>query len=103
MQVNTSKDYSARLNAPLRRSQELQPVLKAVSDQFMKDKDQMVINPGEYSLVKEFGTTRYYQVKELNSGVLFNADFYFYGGIISGWSVEPEKDSFEKYANSFRK
>ena len=72
-------------------------------DQFMKDKEQMVINPGEYSLVKEFGTTKYYQVKELNSGVVFNADFYFYGGIISGWSVEPGKDYFDKYANSFRK
>lgn len=103
MQVNTSEDYLARLNAPLRRNQELQPVLKAFSDQFMKDKEQMVINPGEYSLVKEFGTTKYYQVKELNSGVVFNVDFYFYGGIISGWNVEPEKDSFDKYANSFRK
>ena len=89
MQVNTSKDYSARLNAPLRRSQELQPVLKAVSDQFMKDKDQMVINPGEYSLVKEFGTTKYYQGKELNSRVVFNSYFYFNGFIIAGWSVEP--------------
>ncbi len=103
MQVNTPGDYLSRLENPSRRNQEPQPVLKAVSVQFLKDKEQMAITPGDYNLLKEFGTTKYYQVKELNSGVIFNVDFYFYGGILSGWSIEPEKDSFEKYIYSLRK
>jgi hypothetical protein len=29
--------------------------------------------------------------------VAFDVTFYFYGGIISGWIVEPEVASFETY------
>jgi len=39
------------------------------------------------------------QVTEQNSKVVFDVTFYFYGGIISGWSVEPEKVSYKKYKN----
>lgn len=55
------------------------------------------LNLGDYKLVNEYGTTKCYQVTEQNSQVVFDVTFYFYGGIISGWSLEPEKVSYEKY------
>ncbi|KAA6311278.1 hypothetical protein EZS27_037562, partial [termite gut metagenome] len=45
----------------------------------------------------EYGTTKCYQVTDQNSQVTFDVTFYFYGGIISGWNVEPEKASYDKY------
>jgi len=54
---------------------------------------------GEYELIDEYGATKCYQVTEQNSHVIFDVTFYFYGGIISGWSVEPEQVSYEKYKN----
>ena len=36
-------------------------------------------------------------VTEQNSKVVFDVTFYFYGGILSGWSIEPDKDSYGKY------
>jgi len=62
-------------------------------------KNQASINLGGYELINEYGATKCYQVTEQNSKVVFDATFYFYGGIISGWSVEPEKASYEKYKN----
>ncbi len=44
-------------------------------------------NIADYKLVKEQGATKYYEVKELNTGKTFCVDFYFYGGILSGWNV----------------
>jgi hypothetical protein len=94
---NTAEDYINRLmNAP-RRNQELQPVAKALSDQFIKDNNQANLNLKGYKLINEYGATKYYQVSEQNSKVVFDVTFYFYGGIISGWSVEPEKVSYKKY------
>ena len=94
---NTSEDYMNRLmNAP-RRNQELQPVALALSDQFIKDYNQANVNLNGYKLMDEYGATKYYQVTEQNSEVVFDVTFYFYGGIISGWSVEPEKESYDKY------
>jgi hypothetical protein len=55
------------------------------------------LNLSEYRLVNEYGTTKCYQVTDQNSQVTFNVTFYFYGGIISGWDVEPEKASYENY------
>lgn len=45
---------------------------------------------GEYTLIEEYGATKCYQVTEKQTGIVFAVKFYFYGGIISGWSVEPK-------------
>jgi hypothetical protein len=97
MQVNKPEDYISRLNGPMRRNPEAQPALKAVADQFTADNEKPELNLSEFSLIKEYGATRYYQVTDRNSKVVFDVNFYFYGGIISGWSVAPEKKSYEKY------
>jgi Uncharacterized protein conserved in bacteria len=55
------------------------------------------INLSEYTLADEYGTTKRYQVTDKNTNVTFDVTFYFYGGIISGWDVAPEKVSFEKF------
>ena len=97
---NTAEDYINRLmNAP-RRNQELQPVAKALSDQFVKDNNQANLNLNGYKLINEYGATKYYQVTEQNSKVVFDVTFYFYGGIISGWSVDPEEVSYKKYKDA---
>ena len=99
MQGNTAKDYVNRLmNAP-RRNQALQPVSKAIADQFIRDNEKTDLNLSEYKLINEYGATKCYQVTEQNSKVIFDVIFYFYGGIISGWSVAPEKISYENYRN----
>ncbi len=94
---NTSEDYINRLMTAPRRNQALQPVAKALSNQFIKDNNQANVNLNGYKLINEYGATKYYQVTEQNSKVVFDVTFYFYGGIISGWSVEPEKVSYKKY------
>jgi hypothetical protein len=68
-----------------------------LADQFSSDFDKIDLNPGSYELKKEYGATKCYQVTEQNSKVVFDVTFYFYGGILSGWSVEPEKVSYTKY------
>ena len=50
------------------------------------------VNLGEYQLVREFGTTKYYTVTEQNSGASFHVDFYLYGDLVSGWNVELMKN-----------
>jgi hypothetical protein len=99
MQVNTADEYINRLKNVPRRNQELQPVAKALADQFIKDSKEANLKLGRYKLIKEYGATKCYQVTERNSKVIFDVTFYFYGGIISGWSVEPEKISYEKFKN----
>jgi uncharacterized lipoprotein YddW (UPF0748 family) len=96
---NSSEDYINGLLNPRRGNQAVQPIAKALADQFIRDNDQANINPGEYEQMDEYGATKSYQVTEQNSNVVFDVTFYFYGGILSGWSVEPEKASFEKYKN----
>ncbi len=96
---SSPEDYIDRLlNAP-RRNQDLQPAAKAISDQFIQDNNQARINLSEYELVDEYGATKCYQVTEQNSHVVFDVTFYFYGGIISGWSVEPKNVSYNTYKN----
>jgi hypothetical protein len=96
---NTAEDYIDRLMNPRRGNQALQPVAKALSDQFIKDNNQASVILSGYELMNEYGATKSYQVTEQNSNVVFDVNFYFYGGILSGWSVAPEKVSFEKYKN----
>jgi len=88
-------DYIDRLLNARRRNPDLQAAAKVISDQFIRDSEQAEIMLGEYELVDEYGATKCYQVIEQNSNVTFDLTFYFYGGIISGWSVAPEKVSFE--------
>jgi hypothetical protein len=97
IQCNTPAEYINRLMNASRRNQELQPVVKAMADQFSSDVDKIDLNPGSYELIKEYGATKCYQVTEQNSKVVFDVTFYFYGGILSGWSVEPELVSYSKY------
>ena len=72
------------------------PELKK-TDQFIKDNNQANVNLSGYELINEYGATKCFQVTEQNSEVVFDVTFYFYGGIISGWNVEPEKVSYKKY------
>jgi hypothetical protein len=56
----------------------------------------------EYKLVDEYGTTKCYQVTDEQTKIVFDVKFYFYGGIISGWSVEPEKTSYEQFKKEIK-
>ena len=95
----SSEEYINRLlNAP-RRNPDLQVAAEALSDQFSMDYDQGIIKLGEYELRDEYGATKCYQVTEQNSKVVFDLTFYFYGGIISGWSIKPEQVSYNTYRN----
>jgi len=91
MQVNIPEDYISRLSGPMRRNPELEPVAKAIADQFINDMEKLSLNLSEYKLLEEYGATKHYQVTEQNSSSIFDVVFYFYGGIISGWSLEPVK------------
>ncbi|MCE5346700.1 MAG: family 10 glycosylhydrolase [Bacteroidales bacterium] len=97
LQGNSAEEYISHLSNAPRRNPELLPVGKAIADQFTKDSKEANLNLSEYKLIKEYGATKCYQVTEQNSKVVFDVTFYFYGGILSGWSAEPEKLSFEKY------
>lgn len=94
---NTAEDYIKRLKNAPRRNKELIPVAQALSEQFIKDNDKSVLKLSDYNLAKEYDVTKVYKVTEQNSKVVFDVTFYFYGGIISGWSVEPENISLKKY------
>ena len=97
MQGNSPEEYINRLNTPPGRNQELLPVAKALANQFTLDFGKGSLDLSDYKLLKEFGYTKHYQVTEKNSKVVFDVIFYLYGGILSGWSAEPEKSSYEKY------
>ena len=68
-------------------------------DTSARDGDQTGLNLGGFERVDEYGAARVYQVTELNNKVVFVVKFYFYGGILSGWSVEPDIGSYETYRN----
>ena len=97
MQCNSAEEYIDRLLSSARRNQELQPVVKALSDQFINDNVTADLDPGSYELIREYGATKVYRVTEQKSKVVFDVTFYFYGGILSGWSVAPEELSYNKY------
>lgn len=97
IQVNTPENYSNSLKFATYRNQSLVPVVDALIAQFEKDYNPANLRLGEYKLVDEYGTTKCYQVVDDTSKVTFDVVFYFYGGILSGWDVKPEKTSYEKY------
>jgi hypothetical protein len=96
---NTAEDYIKSLRNLRGRNQELQPVADVLADQFIRDNNKADLKLSGYKLINEYGATKCYQVTEQNSKVVFDVIFYFYGGILSGWSVEPEKVSYRKYLN----
>jgi hypothetical protein len=97
MQCNTPGDYINRLNNIPRRNRKLEPLAGTIASRFISDTARIRLELSGYDLVNEYGATKQYQVVEKNSKVKFEVTFYFYGGILSGWSVEPEKISYEKY------
>jgi len=92
LQTNTAEDYLTRLKNAPRRSPELQPVADALAAQPFAD-----INFGEYELAEAYGTTKCYTRLEQLSGVVFKINFYFYGDIISGWSIAPDEISYDAF------
>lgn len=97
MQINTADEYIKRLSFSMGMNQSADVEMTVIANQFKKDDKILDIRLGEYNLINETGTVKYYQVTEQNSKVVFTVAFYFYGGIISGWNVKPEKTSYEKY------
>ncbi|MDR1499861.1 MAG: hypothetical protein LBI58_02665 [Tannerellaceae bacterium] len=94
-QANTAEDFVARLTTAPRRAAELEPIAGILARQPFAD-----IEAGEYTLDREYGATKCYKRSEAKSGVTFDINFYFYGGVISGWSVAPDAASYEKYRKS---
>jgi uncharacterized lipoprotein YddW (UPF0748 family) len=100
MQVNEPEEYLARLTAPrgYRRQQTpASPQNVAIAEQFKGDMKEGALKLGDYTLADEYGATKVYNVSEATSGVKFTVTFYFYGGVISGWSVRPEAASYAAF------
>lgn len=97
MQVNLAADYISRLTQPQRRNESIQPEGYAVADQFKKDIENIHLQLGDYIQTDTYGATTCYKVTDSTSQVIFDVTFYFYGGIISGWNVEPEKASYDEF------
>ena len=97
MQGNNAEEYINRLLNPRRENRKLQPFAKIIADQYVKDNSLGNLNQGDYELVNEYDVTKSYQVTEKNSKVVFDVTFYFYGGIISGWNIKPDNESYEKF------
>jgi len=96
MQVNTPEDYPNRLTRPMFPRMPIRPEATIIAD-FFRDDMNKELNLGEYKLVDEYDITKIYEVTDANSMVTFTVRFYLYGGILSGWSVEPVKASYDKY------
>jgi hypothetical protein len=103
----TSEDYLNRLRGgggPQLRGAVPPPnvdALRSVVTNTIVNNHSSAINLSNFRLVRQYGTTRYYQVTELNSGIVFNVDFYLYGGVLSGWEVTPA-DSFDTFIRRAR-
>lgn len=97
LECNTPEDYLSSLQRVARWNPEAQPVADAVAAQFKADNAAMELDLGDYTLTDAYGATKCYQVTDRNTGVTFDVNFYFYGDVISGWSVHPEKTSYAKY------
>lgn len=97
MQVNSSSDYINRLTMAMFPNQKISPEAIAIADQFKRDSKDIGLQLGKYKLSKEYGVTKVYQVTDKVSKVVFDVTFYFYGGVISGWSVAPDAPSYEIY------
>ena len=97
MQGNNAEEYINRLLNMRRQNEDLKQVGKAIADQFSRDNNQDALNLSDYEMINEYDVTKNYRVTEKNSNVTFDVTFYFYGGIISGWSIKTENESFENY------
>ncbi len=77
---------------PFRHEGVMKRVTKKIDDYVNENritKAEVKIDLGDYTLVDEYGATRHYRVTEKKSGTEFDVTFYAYGGILSGWNVEP--------------
>jgi hypothetical protein len=94
-QANTADEFVDRLKSSPRLAANLQPIADALAKQPFAD-----VRPGEYTLADTYGATKCYKRVEQNSGVTFDVNFYFYGGVVSGWSVKPDATSYGEYRKS---
>ncbi|MCD7916114.1 MAG: hypothetical protein LUG96_13200 [Tannerellaceae bacterium] len=97
LSAHTSDEYVGLVKNAPKGDATLQPVADAVADHFSKNNHINKLNLLEYKLVDEYGATKCYEVTDVNNQITFKVNFYFYGGVISGWSIEPEKTSYENY------
>ncbi len=97
MQVNTPEQYIANLTRTFFPGQPVRPEAELIADFFREDYGNMPLQPGGYELTDEYDITRIYRVTDAASGVTFMVRFYYYGSIFSGWSVEPEEESYSRY------
>ncbi|MDO5429017.1 MAG: hypothetical protein Q4F46_08735, partial [Parabacteroides sp.] len=81
--VNPALSKSTKVTNPF----ENMDILNRINAKIKELANVPIPNIADYKLVKEQGATKYYEVKELNTGKTFCVDFYFYGGILSGWNV----------------
>ena len=81
--VNPALSKSTKVTNPF----ENMDILNMINAKIKELANVPIPNIADYKLVNEKGATKYYEVKELNTGKTFCVDFYFYGGILSGWNV----------------
>ena len=105
LQTNTADSYLRNLRGSVRPqrggespNKALEPAINLIADNYCPD-----LKLGKYELVEEKGATRYYLVREENSNVAYHVNFYFYGGILSGFNVEPDEKSYGDYILSTMK
>lgn len=97
LQANTTGEYISSLQSVSDRNAELKPIIDVLTkDPFAQ------IKLSDYRLVDEYGATKCYKVIDEESGVVFIVNFYFYGDVISGWSIEPKTDSYDRYRKGLR-
>lgn len=97
LEANTPEDYLGSLQRVARWNPEAKAITEAVAAQFTEDNAATQLDLGEYKLTDAYGATKCYEVTDRNTGVTFDVNFYFYGDVISGWSVHPEPVSYAKY------
>jgi hypothetical protein len=68
-------------------------VMKLINNRIAKYTNQSAaeVRLSEYKLMDEYGVTKHYSVTEQNTNTSFDVSFYAYGGILSGWNIEPLK------------
>lgn len=99
---NTPEELIGYLNASTRWRKDLAPAIDAIVQQFETDTKEGGIKLGEFKKVNQRDVTTYYQVSDENSQVVFDVAFYMYGGILSGWSVKPEEESYNNYIKGLK-
>lgn len=97
LEANTPQDYLGSLQRVARWNPEAKAITEAVAARVTEDNAATQLDLGEYKLTDAYGATKCYEVTDRNSGVTFDVNFYFYGDVISGWSVHPEPASYAKY------